>query len=360
MPRRGSGLRIERRPDTGAITIVGTVAGERVRKRASSDNPRLAQEEAAALETELLRAEWHGPRRGTRPFAEAVTSYLDTLPRSNSTKARLNRILVAAGDVKLKDVNQQLVNRIARRMLVPDASPATLKRGVITPLRAILNHAYKQGWCDPPLFEVPKEREGRTNYLLPHEASALLAAAGPSMRLLIELVLGCGPRMSEALELDWRDVDLQGARAMFWRTKGGKPRRAVLPPGLVATLANLDYREGPVIRRPDGRPYADRERQGGGQMKTAWAATKRRAGVSAELTQHDLRHTWASWHYAVHKDPLMLKLEGGWASLDQVERYVHLLPEGLETAIEALWYGAAAAVAEISASDREGPVTAAG
>ena len=64
------------------------------------------------------------------------------------------------------------------------------------------------------------------------------------MRLLIELVLGCGPRMSESLELDWRDVDLQGARAMFWRTKGGKPRRAALPPGLVATLANLPYRDG--------------------------------------------------------------------------------------------------------------------
>lgn len=353
MPRRGSGLRIERRPDTGAITIVGTVAGERIRKRAQSDNYKLAQEEAAALETELLRAEWHGPRRGTRPFAEAVTSYVDTLPRSKSTKDRLNRILIAAGDVKLKDVNQQLVNRIARRMLSPDASPATLKRGVITPLRAILNHAYKQGWCDPPLFEIPKEREGRTNFLLPHEASALRQAAGPSLRLLIDLVLGCGPRMSEALELDWRDVDLQGGRAVFWRTKGGKPRRAVLPPGLVATLANLDYREGRIIRRPDGEPYADRERQGGGQMKTAWAATKRRANIDPELTQHDLRHTWASWHYAVHRDPLMLKLEGGWASLDQVERYVHLLPEGHADAISAFWHGigTAAPAASLRASN---------
>ena len=339
MPRRGSGLRIERRPDTGAITIIGTVAGQRVRKRASSDNPKLAQEEAAALETELLRTQWHGPRRGTRPFAEAVTSYLETLPRTDSTKARLNRILIAAGDVKLAAVNQQLANRIARRMLSPDASPATLKRGVITPLRAILNHAYKQGWCDPPRFEVPRDGEGRTVYLLPHEASALLAGAGPSMRVLIQLILGCGPRMSEALELDWRDVDLQGARAMFWRTKGGKPRRAVLPPGLVATLANLSYREGRVIRRPDGRPYADRERQGGGQMKTAWRATKARAGIDPELHQHDLRHTWASWHYALYRDPLKLKLEGGWGSLDQVERYVHLLPEGHEEAIRAFWHG---------------------
>ena len=341
MPRRGAGLRVVRRPDTGALTIVGTVPGRPpVRKRAASDNPRLAQEEAAVLEAELLRAEWHGPRRGDRTFAEAVTSYLETLRRSPGTHARLTRILLAAGDgVRLRDCNQQLVNRIARRMLIPGASQATLKRGVITPMRAVLTHAFKQGWCDPPLFEVPKEQEGRTNYLLPHEASQLSAAAEPAMRLWIEFTLGCGARMSEALELDWRDVDLQGARVTFWRTKTGKKRRATLPPGLVAALANLSWRDGNVIRRPDGRPYADRERQGGGQMKTAWRLTKARAGINPELTQHDLRHTWASWHYAIHRDPLMLKLEGGWASLDQVERYVHLLPEGHEDAIRAFWSG---------------------
>ena len=169
-------------------------------------------------------------------------------------------------------------------------------------------------------------------------------AAGPALRVLVEFILGCGARMSEALELDWRDVDLQGGCATFWRTKGGRPRRATLPPGLVVTLANLPHRDGPVIRRPDGRPYADRERLGGGQAKTAWRAAKARAGMALgpsgpALTMHDLRHTWASWHYAIHRDPLLLKIEGGWSSLDQVERYAHLLPVGHEDAIRAFWHG---------------------
>jgi integrase len=30
-----------------------------------------------------------------------------------------------------------------------------------------------------------------------------------------------------------------------------------------------------------------------------------------ELTPHDLRHTWASWHYALNRDLLLLKVEGG-------------------------------------------------
>jgi len=350
VPRKGSGLRIERRPDTGALTIVGSVAGERIRKRAQSDILRLAQEEAAALETELLRTQWHGPRRGTRPFAEAVKLYVETAPRSQSTLDRLRRLVEAIGETKLKDIRQETVNRAARLVLRPDAASATLERGVIVPVRAVMRLAADEGWCDVPRLRAPKRQEGRTLYLLPADAECLLVAAGPALRLLIRFILGTGARMSEAIEIDWRDIDLAGARAIFWRTKTGKRRNAHLPPGLVALLANLPTKHGAVIRRPDGEPYSDREREMGGQVRTAWAATRRRANsagaaIPSDLTPHDLRHTWASWHYALYRDPMRLKLEGGWSSLDQIERYVHLLPAGHESAIEAFWHGIDTAIA---------------
>jgi len=353
VPRRGSGLRIERRPDTGALTIVGTVAGERIRKRAESDNLRLAQEEAAALETELLRTQWHGPRRGTRRFAEAVKLYVETEERSQSTLDRLERLVQVMGEVKLGDIRQETINRVARIVLRPGAAPATLERGVIVPVRAVMRLAADEGWCDGPRLKAPKREAGRTLYLLPAAARQLIAAAdpgralrrgNPSLQVLIRFILGTGARMAEAVELDWRDVDLTGARAIFWRTKTGRRRNAQLPPDVVAMLANLAQRDGAVIRRPDGEPYSDREREMGGQVRTAWKATRRRAieggaDIPAELTPHDLRHTWASWHYAVHKDPLRLKVEGGWSSLEQIERYCHLLPAGLESDIEAFWHG---------------------
>jgi len=351
VPRRGSGLRIERRPDTGALTIVGTVAGERVRKRAESNNLRLAQEEAAALEGELLRTQWHGPRRGTRRFAEAVKLYVDTEERSQSTLDRLERLVRVMGEVKLGDIRQETINRIARTLLQPGAAPATLERGVIVPVRAVMRLAADEGWCDQPRFRAPKREAGRTLYLLPADAELLLDAAGPALKVLVRFILGTGARMAEAIELDWRDVDLKGARAIFWRTKTGRRRNAHLPSGLVALLANLPHKEGAVIRRPDGEPYSDREREMGGQVRTAWAATRRRAieagaAIPPELTPHDLRHAWASWHYALYRDPMRLKLEGGWSSLDQIERYVHLLPAGQESAIEAFWHGIDTGAAE--------------
>ncbi len=108
--------------------------------------------------------------------------------------------------------------------------------------------------------------------------------------------------------------------------KAGKRRNAALPPCVVAALANLPHREGPVFLSDKGRPYADRRGAYGGQIKKGWYGAIRRAGLDPELSPHDLRHTWASWYYALNRDLLALKIEGGWSSVALVERYAHLLP----------------------------------
>jgi len=90
-----------------------------------------------------------------------------------------------------------------------------------------------------------------------------------------------------------------------------------------------------VFLGPQGHPYVDRERRYGGQIKTGWAGALRRAGFNPEFTPHALRHTWASWHYALHKHLIRLKEEGGWSSVVLVERYAHLLPAGHDEAIRS-------------------------
>lgn len=352
-------LIVTRRKDTGALTITGTVklpdgTRQRVRSRAQSDNPSLAREEAAAIEAAMLRDAWHGQRRGARPFAEAVVSYLSSAPRAQGDKDRLNRILRAIGDVPLSAVDQAAINRIRAKLLAANAAPATVNRSLIVPIRAVMLHAHRLGWCDRPAFEIPKRTPGRTLYLLPAEAERLVAAAAPHVRPLLLFLLGTGARLSEAIELEWREVDLVGARAIFWRTKGGPRRVAALPPAVVAALAALPAgtsgeRTGRVFRwrtvepkspkraRPRVADYADRGRESGGQIRTAWAGAIRRAGLDPALTPHDLRHSWASWHYALHRDLLALKHEGGWSSVTLVERYAHLLPQGHQNAIRAFW-----------------------
>jgi len=189
-------------------------------------------------------------------------------------------------------------------MLLPtDASPSSYARHIVTPLRAVLNYAADLGWCNPPRLKA------RTRFLLPAEAERLIAAAAPHLQPLLVFLLGTGARMSEALKLEWRDVDLAGGRAIFWQTKSGKRRVAELPPRVIAALTELPHREGTVFRHPRG-PYAVGDGTGG-QIFYAWASAIRRAGLDPVFTPHTLRHTWATWHYAIHKDLLALKAEGG-------------------------------------------------
>ena len=83
-------------------------------------------------------------------------------------------LLLAIGKKDLREINQAEVIRLKKKLLRPDPTPATYARSIIVPLRAILRHAYRLGWCDPPVFELPRRTPGRTRYLLPLEAERLM------------------------------------------------------------------------------------------------------------------------------------------------------------------------------------------
>jgi integrase len=264
--------------------------------------------------------------------------------------------------VQLRKIDQQLAIDLKERMLQANAAPGTYTRAIVMPLRAILHHAHKLGWCDPPHIVAPRENQGRTLFLLPAEVDRLVDAAASHLKPLLIFLVGTGARMSEAIELDWRDVDLPGARVIFWRTKTGTRRVAQLSPRIVTDLANIAHRTGPVFRwqtwteaktrAAPSRPYTNRERRYGGQIKTAWATALRRADLSPELTPHDCRHTWASWHYALHKDLIRLKQEGGWSSVGLVERYAHLLPIGHADEIRN-WHRVTQPAQQVGGSNRQ-------
>jgi integrase len=98
------------------------------------------------------------------------------------------------------------------------------------------------------------------------EAERLIPAAAPHLKPLLIFLLGTGARLSEAIYLSWddRSVELTGRRVIFWadRTKAKKRRVAEMPPRVVAALANLPHRDGPVFRHNGGQPYAVRSSGG--------------------------------------------------------------------------------------------------
>jgi integrase len=324
------------------------------------------------MEADILRRAWHGERPADHGFSAAVISYLKHQERSPGTIALVRRLVLHFADAPLSAIGQEAADKARHALLRPGHAPATVKRNILVPLTAILTHASRRGWCAMPNLEGPDQVKARTPFLQPPQATALLDAARPELRALIHFFLCTGCRTREALTLEWSQVDLAGARVILWEdeTKAETRRVVHLPPAAVATLAGLAYprrvagervyvaeREGRVFRDWRGWNYRDvREGGGGGQLRTAWARACRVAGLPGEwrewspksggtpqrawipeVTPHDLRHTWATWCYALDRDLLRLKDLGGWSSVTQVERYAHLMPVGHEAAIRGIW-----------------------
>jgi integrase len=280
------------------------------------------------------------------------------------------------------DITQATADSLCASLCRPGAAPATRLRQVIGPLRAVLMHAARRQWCDPPMLEVPAGAAGarRTRWLTPPEYHRLVAAAAPHLRPLLVFLVCTGARLGEALALDWRAVDLRHARASLPETKAGARDRLVpLPPAAIAALGALAHREGRVFRPPpitrggavvrQPLAYRDTAGTGGGQIATAWRAACRRAGLlrdsgrraedgspvlEPDATPHTLRHTWASWRYAMHRDLLRLREEGGWGSTRLCERYAKLVPAGLVPEVLAAWGLAAAGGEDLTQAAAEG------
>ena len=345
MPKRQPpGLRVVARPGTALLYLRGTVRGQRVYESAGTDDRALAEEARAAREAELYRAAvYKTPPRVT--FSAAVVSYTESERRPASTLAFLNRILLHFGAViACQDIDQAAMDRACRALCRPDAKPATKLRNVITPTRAILMHAARRGWCAPPVFEKSRSSPPRTDWLTPSEAEAMIGAATGRrghLRPLLVFLFCTGARMGETLALRWEDVDLKNARAVLRDTKNGADRIVDLPARAVAELANVAHRDGAVFRNWAARSYrataASATVPYGGQASRGWAGCLKAAGIGRHLTPHHARHSWASWHYAVHNDMLLLKRDGGWFSASQVERYAKLVPAGMAEDVRRFW-----------------------
>jgi integrase len=327
-------LDLTRRGKTWYIT--GTLDGRRVRESTGRSEKRQAEDILAARAQQLHRAAVFGPASVTG-WGDAVLSYTEVTKPSPNTAALLERITDFFGRTLLKDIDQAALDRACKALLRPGAAPATRLRNVIGPVQAVLNHAARRGWCAPLPLEKPEGATGikRTRWLTPAEWTRLHDASADHLRPLLTFLVGTGCRMSEAMDLEWPMVDLAHAQARVWQ-KQGNERTVTLPPAVVAALAGVKGREGRVFRTAAGEPYRDLERASGGQIKTAWAGACRRAQI-AGATPHTLRHTWATWRYAYHRDPMRLRDEGGWASLDQVERYTKLAPETILPGVLAAW-----------------------
>jgi integrase len=315
-------LKLVKRPKSTYWIMRGTVRGVRVEESTGTDEKRVAEEIRAKREAEILTQSVYG-KAATMTFAHAALSFL----QEGRPRRFVEPLLDHFGTTPLQHLGQEAIDSAASK-LYPKVSNATRNRQVYTPVSAILQHAARKGWCARPVFSRPKMAKVAISWLKHDEAERLIAACSPHLQPLVISLLYTGARVGEVLWLDWSNVDLARRHVTFPKTKNGEARGVPLHTRVVAALAALPGREGPVFRAPNGAPYArpapgdDRDTSAGSRIKTAFAGACRRAAIS-DFTPHGCRHTWATWHYQANRDLTALQSLGGWKTLSMVLRYAH-------------------------------------
>ena len=197
------------------------------------------------------------------------------------------------------------------------------------------------------VLDLPRASRQLPETLAVDEVAALLDApdadkpAGIRDRALLELLYAAGLRVSEAVGLDRQDIQLD---AGFVRVIGKGDKERLVPVGDIAVEAIERYlatvRESWLrVGRARGSP-PDHERRGGplfvtvrgrrmGRME-AWRAVQRAAtaaGLSARVTPHTLRHSFATHLLEGGADLRVVQELLGHASITTTQLYTHLTGE---------------------------------
>lgn len=317
----------------------GTVRGISVDEstRIVISNKAAANEYRINREKALLEESIHG-KRAVATFSQAALSYLESGGRKSY---RFLDIVEHFGETKLSNIGQVEIDAGAKAVF-PGMQPATRRTHFYSPVSAVLSHAELAGMCSSIKFKWPTPNDGVVRWLTKEEANRFIEAGG-HIKPLLTFLFYTGARISEAMDLQMHNLDLDRAHVQFVDTKNtsgdGKVRSRGVPlhPRVVAALRDMfaKFRPngGDVFRKEDGTPYGEMQ----ATHKIRWPFE--RALKAAEITNfriHDTRHTWATWHYQANRDLGALQKLGGWKTLAMVLRYAHTNVDELSDTIGRL------------------------
>lgn len=274
----------------------GTVAGRLLRGSTRTASKEIAQRICAEQEARHWKGHLDGPA-SVLTFAQAAMLYR----AAGKSDRFLRPIEDHWRDTPVKAINAGAIRQSAI-VLYPTAGPATRNRQAIVPTQAIINHAAEQELCQHirvSRFPVTTKAKEPATWEWVQEFMA--ATAKPNLAALACLMYLTGARISEAVAVQWKDVDFQKRRVLIRQTKVGSERWAHMPNELIAALANIPgERSGPV--------FSFKSR---GNCKTQWARACRRAGIKF-LSYHACRHGFATGLLDKGVSPITVAQRGGW------------------------------------------------
>lgn len=234
------------------------------------------------------------------------------------------------GGKALDEINRAFLDEVKAKR-AKGVSPGTVNRYMAL-VRAILRKACNDWeWLDRvPKVGMLRDKGGRIRALTKDEFARLLEQLPEHLRDMAIFSVATGLRQGNVTKLQWRQISLE--RQHLWVAaedhKNGKAHAVPLNEPAMQVLHKRKGDHPTHVFTYEGRPIV--------QVNTkAWRAALKRAGIE-DFRWHDLRHTFATWHRQAGTSTHELQRLGGWKTLEMVERYAHVAPEGLQIAASRL------------------------
>jgi integrase len=300
-------LKLLKRPGSPFWYVRGTTHGQSVYASTKEKDKSAARRFKDALEIRLARSA--GQKCHAATFREAAALYLEAKPHSrDSWRVNIERLCSVIGDRLLVDIRQHVLVDAANA-LYPDCKPSSRNSLVFTPAAAVLHYAAENDLCPYIRVKKLKEKNPESRALRKEEAARLIAAADGKLKLLLVFLFTQGWRISDALRLQWADIDLTEATVWYRISKTDE----AMPMPL--NLSLLDMLRGEPQPRV-GRVFPWR---GKSSLYCHIRPLCQRAGVF--FTPHMARHSFATWLHAEGASEFEIMKAGAWRDHRSVFRY---------------------------------------
>jgi len=208
----------------------------------------------------------------------------------------------------------------------------------LSALRTFFKYLQRRGVLDQNparLAPTPKADKPLPRFLTVDEVFHLLDQAGGDMsfqswrdRAILELFYSGGLRLSELAGLKLADLEMTEGVVRVWG-KGSKERLAFVgKPARMALQAYLPLREQALRKKNLVEEALFLNRRGGRLSSRGVARVVERwsriAGLSADLTPHGLRHSFATHLLEGQADLRAVQELLGHASISSTQRYLHI------------------------------------
>ncbi len=319
--------------------------GRKIQKSLETSDRKLAQAIEAKIRADIVEGKFFDkPKGSSLTVKDLINRYLSDHSKPNkaiesykSDTYRSKVILKHFGKMLISEVAPRHISKFIKARRKDGVSETTIRHEL-----HIMRHSYSLAMKEWELInespfakiKLPRGDNKRVRYLSDDEEKMLMQALPEWLKPIVIVAKETGMRLSNVLSLRWKQVNLFQKVVILETTKNKEPLGIPMTDKVFNILKSLSK-----IRRidsdyifgygKDGKPF------GRFWVSESFRNARKKAGIE-DLRFHDLRHDFCSKLVQRGVDLYSVAGLAGHKDIKTTQRYAHLSPEKLKSAISVL------------------------